>query len=47
MKVSVACTYQGNYKVLAQAMNKYFQFNNNIMLLKTVVLLSYQRIKSF
>ena len=24
-------------EVLAQAMNKYFQFSNNIMLLKTVV----------
>ena len=31
-------------KVLARAMNKYFQFNNN---LKTVVPLSYQRIKPF
>ena len=34
-------------EVLAQAMNKYFQFSNNIMLLKTVVPLSYQRIKLF
>ena len=34
-------------EVLAQAMNKYFQFSNNIMLLKTVVPLSYQKIKPF
>ena len=31
-------------EVLAQTMNKYFQFSNNTMLLKTVVPLSSQRI---
>ena len=34
-------------EVLAWAMNKYFQFSNNVMLLKTFVSLSYQRIASF
>ena len=35
-------------EVLAWAMNKQiFQFSNNVMLLKTIVLLSYQRIKPF
>ena len=32
-------------EVLAWAMNKHFRFSNNIVLLKTVVLLSYQSIK--
>ena len=31
-------------EVLAQAMNKYFQVSNIIMLLKTVVPLNYQRL---
>ena len=34
-------------EVLARAMNKHFQFSNNIMLLKTFVPLSYHRIKLF
>ena len=35
-------------EVLAWAINKHFQFsNNNVMLLKTVVPLSYQSIKTF
>ena len=34
-------------EVLAWAMKKYFQFSNNTMLLKTIVPLSYQRIKPF
>ena len=34
-------------EVLARAMNKYFQFSNNVMLLKTFIPLSYQRIKPF
>ena len=34
-------------EVLAWAMNKYFQFSNNTMLLKTVVPLSLQRIRPF
>ena len=32
-------------EVLAQTMNKYFQFSNIIILFKTVVTLNYQRIK--
>ena len=32
-------------EALVRAMNKYFQFSNNMMLLKTVVPLSYQRIR--
>ena len=44
MKVGVAYAYK---EVLAQAMIKYFQFSNNIMLLKTFIPLSYQRIKLY
>ena len=33
--------------MLARAMNKHFQFSNNVTLLKTVVPLSYQRIKLY
>ena len=48
MKVVVAYIYIEAFKeVLARVMNRYFQFSNNIMLLKTVVPLSYQRIKLF
>ena len=39
MKVGVAYAYRGK-EVLARAMNKYFQFSNNVMLLKTVAPLS-------
>ena len=31
-------------EVLARSMNTYFQFSNNVVLLKTLVPLSYQRI---
>ena len=34
-------------EVLGWAMNKYFQCSNNLVLLETVVALSYQRIKPF
>ena len=34
-------------EVLAWTMNKYFQFSNTMMLLETVVPLSYQRKKPF
>ena len=34
-------------EVLAWATTKHFQFSNNIMLLKTVLTLSYQRIKLY
>ena len=34
-------------EVLVQATNKYFQFSNNVMSLKTFVPLSYQKIKLY
>ena len=34
-------------EVLQRAINEHFQYSNNIMLLKTVVPLSYQSIKPF
>ena len=46
MKVGVANTYQDNQRSAGTGY-EYFQFSNNIMLFKTVVLLSYQRIRPF
>ena len=42
----VWCTHiEAIKEVLTQAMNKYFHFNNNVMLLKIFVPLSYQTIR--